>query len=131
MLRYARTLVRDPREAEDLVQDAVVRALEKHGSFRGEASLGTWLHRILHNLAVDRARQRHEDAVDTSARALLEQHLAACPTFPPLYAGLVGLRAALGGRRDPDDVIPAQILARILATSNQPGNLKGTGPGPF
>jgi len=53
MLRYARTLVRDPAEAEDLVQDAVVRALEKWDSYRGEASRGTWLHRIVHNLAVD------------------------------------------------------------------------------
>jgi len=71
------------------------------------------------------ARRKISDYLDADLperdRALLEQHLAGCPTCPPLYAGLVGLRTALGGHRDPDDVIPAQILARILAASNHPG----------
>lgn len=52
-LRYARTIDCDPHRAEDLVQDTLVRALERADSFREEASLRTWLHRILHNLAVD------------------------------------------------------------------------------
>lgn len=60
LLRYARVLTGDPADAEDLVQEAVARALERAGSFRGEASLATWLHRILHNLAVDRVRRRRE-----------------------------------------------------------------------
>ena len=234
MLRYARTLVRDPGEAEDLVQDTVLRALESWDSYRGGASRGTWLHRIMHNLAVDQARRRHEEAVDLSGEGVrrveslwhdetytidaetvteraetrrelqdallrlpliyrsavilhdtegmtmpqiahiqqvglpavkqrlrrgrmmlvsdlaegpherqeqgvpmrcwdarskvsdyldadlgerdkiqLEHHLARCPTCPPLYAGLVGVQAALSARRDPDDVIPARIRARI------------------
>ena len=63
LLRYARTLVRDHAAAEDLVQETVVRALEKAGDYRGEASLATWTHRILHNLAVDRARRSRETPV--------------------------------------------------------------------
>jgi len=234
LLRYARTLVREPERAEDLVQDTVVRALERADSFRAESSLRTWLHRILHNLAVDGGRRRHDDPVDVSddlvgrvellwqddgytvdaelaveraelrevvqdallrvpliyrstvvlhdvegltmtevaeiqqvglpaakqrlrrgrmmlvselnpaqhhvpfpgvplrcwdarskvsdyldselserEQGLLEQHLASCPTCPPLYAGLVGVRDALGARRDPDDVVPDRILARL------------------
>ncbi len=70
LLRYARTLVRDPGQAEDLVQDTVVRALERAGSFRGESSLRTWLHRILHNLAVDGGRRRSVDPVDVSEDAV-------------------------------------------------------------
>jgi RNA polymerase sigma-70 factor, ECF subfamily len=62
LLRYARTLTADSGQAEDLVQDTVVRALEHRDSFRGDAALRTWLHRILHNLAVDQARKRREDA---------------------------------------------------------------------
>jgi RNA polymerase sigma-70 factor (ECF subfamily) len=69
LLRFARTLLRDPVGAEDLVQDTVTRALERAESFRGDSALGTWLHRIMHNLAVDQARRDREvpveDVVDT------------------------------------------------------------------
>jgi RNA polymerase sigma-70 factor (ECF subfamily) len=62
--RYARTLSRDPQAAEDLVQDTIVRALEKHHTFESRSSLPTWLHRIMHNLAVDQFRRRRETATD-------------------------------------------------------------------
>lgn len=42
---------------KDAVSDTVVRALERRDQFRGEASLGTWLHQILHHLVIDRARR--------------------------------------------------------------------------
>jgi len=64
LLRYARSITSDSGRAEDLVQDTLVRALERVGSFRGESSLATWLHRILHNLAVDQSRRRREVPAD-------------------------------------------------------------------
>lgn len=64
LLRFARSLVRDPQQAEDLAQETLVRALERADTFRGEAGLATWLHRIAHNLAVDRARRDREVPVD-------------------------------------------------------------------
>jgi RNA polymerase sigma-70 factor (ECF subfamily) len=67
LLRFARTLTRDREQAEDLVQETVTRALERASSFRGESSLATWLHRILHNLAVDRSRARREVPSDDVA----------------------------------------------------------------
>lgn len=231
--RYARTLTADADRADDLVQDTIVRALEKYDSFEGRASLSTWLHRIMHSLAVDASRRRGEtpaDFTDEAAervevmwsndsytvdsalvleraetrhvlqdallripliyrsavvlhdgegmsvaaiadvqgislpaakqrlrrgrmmlvselsgddhgwmsgvpmrcwdarrlvsdyldddltvrdRGLLELHLQGCPTCPPLYAGLVGVRAALGARRDPDDAVPTPLAERI------------------
>ena len=48
-------------------------------------------------------------------RAAVEAHLAVCPTCPPLYTSLVGLRAHLGALRDPDSVVPDEIAARIVA----------------
>jgi RNA polymerase sigma-70 factor, ECF subfamily len=57
LYRFARALTRDADLADDLVQETLVRALERGGTFRGESSLATWLHRILHNLAIDRARR--------------------------------------------------------------------------
>jgi RNA polymerase sigma-70 factor (ECF subfamily) len=70
LMRYARTVTRDPVAAEDLVQETVVRALERADGFRGDASLTTWLHRILHNLAVDAARRRREVPSDDVAERL-------------------------------------------------------------
>jgi len=60
LTRYARSVVADPHAADDLVSDTMLRALEKSDSFRGDSALATWLHRILHNLAVDRARSQRE-----------------------------------------------------------------------
>lgn len=51
--------------------------------------------------------------LDGATRATVEGHLASCPTCPPLYASLVGVRATLGGLRDPDTVVEDQIAARI------------------
>jgi RNA polymerase sigma-70 factor, ECF subfamily len=67
LLRYARTISADSQLAEDLVQETLLRALQRAESFRGDASLATWLHRILHNLAVDRFRAGREDATDDVA----------------------------------------------------------------
>jgi RNA polymerase sigma-70 factor (ECF subfamily) len=48
-------------------------------------------------------------------RAAVEAHLAVCPTCPPLYTSLVGLRAHLGELRDPDSVVPDGIAGRIVS----------------
>lgn len=56
--RFAKALMRDDTDAEDLVQETLARALERSSSFRGESSLATWLHRIAHNLAVDSFRKK-------------------------------------------------------------------------
>lgn len=51
-------ILRDPTEAEDAVQDAFVSACRNLESFRGQARLSTWLHRIVHNAALMRLRSR-------------------------------------------------------------------------
>ncbi len=64
--RYARSLVRDSDEAEDLVHDALVKAYERKQGFRAGANIRKWLFSILHNTHVDRIRRvkasekRHE-----------------------------------------------------------------------
>ena len=64
LYRYARWVVGDATEAEDVVGETVVRALERQEQFRGDSSLRTWLHQILHNIAVDRSRHfSHETTV--------------------------------------------------------------------
>jgi RNA polymerase sigma-70 factor (ECF subfamily) len=58
LYRIARGVVRDDAEAEDIVQEAYVRAFAHLESFRGDASLGTWLSRIVINEALGRLRKR-------------------------------------------------------------------------
>jgi RNA polymerase sigma-70 factor (ECF subfamily) len=47
-------------------------------------------------------------------RRLLEQHLATCPTCPPLYAALVGVKAQLDGLRDRDSVVSPALAERLV-----------------
>jgi RNA polymerase sigma-70 factor (ECF subfamily) len=51
--------------------------------------------------------------LDEATRSAVEKHLEACPTCPPLYASLVGVRATLGGLRDPDTVVEDAMAVRI------------------
>lgn len=58
LYRIARGVVRNDSEAEDIVQEAYVSAFAHLEAFRGDASLATWLSRIVINEALDRLRKR-------------------------------------------------------------------------
>lgn len=47
---------RDPDEAADAVQDALINAYRRAGTYRGTAKVSTWLHRIVVNACLDRMR---------------------------------------------------------------------------
>jgi RNA polymerase sigma-70 factor, ECF subfamily len=49
--------VRDHDAAEDVTQEAFVRAYESLKGFRGDAAFGTWLYRIVSNLSINQANQ--------------------------------------------------------------------------
>ncbi len=51
--------------------------------------------------------------LDETTRQAVEDHLETCPTCPPLYAALVGVRARMEVLRDPDSVVDAEVAARI------------------
>ena len=53
------------RDADELTQDVFVRVWQKLGSFRGDASFTTWLHRLAVNVVIERFR------TDTARRARL------------------------------------------------------------
>lgn len=57
-LSIAWGIVRDGSDAEDVVQDAFVRAYERIGSMRSDQSFAPWLFRIVTNLALDHVRRR-------------------------------------------------------------------------
>ncbi|HST65197.1 MAG TPA: RNA polymerase sigma factor SigM [Mycobacteriales bacterium] len=49
---------REPEEAADALQDALISAYRAAGSFRGDSAVTTWLHRIVVNACLDRMRRR-------------------------------------------------------------------------
>ena len=55
--RYARALLRDRAEADDLVQDCLERAISRWRQRRADGDVRTWLFTILHNLAISHFRQ--------------------------------------------------------------------------
>lgn len=69
--RYARVLTRDAGDAEDLVQESLLRAHERPATFRKTEALGAWLMSILHNTFVDQYRARTASARREAAFAQL------------------------------------------------------------
>ena len=91
--RFAERLLRDRAEAEDVVQETFLRLWQHARDYSPSARVTTWLHRITHNLAVDRLRVRgrtrplpDEEAMPQSARQ---------PTLLDEKRRVVALEAAL------------------------------------
>lgn len=55
--------VRDHDIADDVVQDAFLRAFNALREFRGDAKFSTWLHRIVVNLSLNRMKRERSRAV--------------------------------------------------------------------
>jgi RNA polymerase sigma-70 factor (ECF subfamily) len=58
LYRVARSVLADDHEAEDVIQQAYLKAFTRLAGFRGDASLRTWLTRITLNEAITRSRRR-------------------------------------------------------------------------
>ena len=52
----------DREEAADALQDALIAAFRRAESYRGDAAVTTWLHRIVVNACLDRIRRRRTRA---------------------------------------------------------------------
>jgi len=55
--RYARALLRDPWDADDLVQDCLERVIGRWHQRRDDGNPRAWVFAILHNLAMTRLRR--------------------------------------------------------------------------
>lgn len=74
MLAVARRMLRDPQDAEDVVQESFAAAFRALATFRAESRLSTWLHRIVVNHALMKMRTRRrrpEVALDALLPAFL------------------------------------------------------------
>jgi RNA polymerase sigma-70 factor (ECF subfamily) len=75
VMHWARRVVDDRDEAEDVAQLVLVRMHERLSEFEGRSRFGSWLYRITRNVALERRR------ADARRSALLaEEHSASAPT---------------------------------------------------
>jgi RNA polymerase sigma-70 factor, ECF subfamily len=65
--RLARTILRDDFAAEEAVQDTFLKAHRALSSFRGDASVKTWLCSICHRACIDRLRKKSAQVVPLEA----------------------------------------------------------------
>jgi RNA polymerase sigma-70 factor (ECF subfamily) len=67
LFRTARSILRNDDDAEDVLQDAYLRAWRAMAGFRAEAKISTWLVRIVVNEALTRLRRRGAAVVTVDA----------------------------------------------------------------
>lgn len=84
--RYARSLTRDTLRADDLVHDALVRALEARPALRPGTNLRTWMMTVLHNVFIDDQRRRRVETRHADVLVQLSDEIT-----PPAQEGHVRL----------------------------------------
>lgn len=88
----------DPEEAADALQDAMVSAFRRAESYRGDAAVTTWLHRVVVNACLDRLRRRRVRAADALPDDLEE------------YAGRGALSTSTGAGPGREVTDPAELV---------------------
>jgi RNA polymerase sigma-70 factor, ECF subfamily len=98
LFRLACHLVRDRTTAEDVTQEAFIRAFRFLRSYRGDSPFSSWLMRILRNCAMDALRRQHSQVV----RHRDEDLRASSVADPVVRAELdAALRAITPDHREP------------------------------
>ena len=98
-------LVGDRDVMDDVLQETYLRAYRGRAAFRGEAGIGTWLHRIAYNAAMDELRRRGRARTVT----LADEHDSASAAIAP--DELVALRGDLAAALD---LLPVEQRAAVL-----------------
>ena len=79
---YCYRMLASPFEAEDAVQETMLRAWKAYDKFEGRAAMRTWLHRIATNVCLDmlRSKQHRQRPMDMGpAREPIEANLKTLP----------------------------------------------------
>ncbi|WP_207101681.1 sigma-70 family RNA polymerase sigma factor [Paracoccus shandongensis] len=124
--RYAFALTRNRAEADDLVQDTLLRGHEQRRQLAPGKAPGPWLRAILRNRFLDRRRQGLADSTREAAYAALNPRVVDAPQDSALR--LAQLRRAFLDL--PDDQREALELVSIEGLSYaEAGALTGVSPG--
>lgn len=129
LIAYCYRLTGTLTEAEDMVQEAFLRAFRALDSFEGRASLRAWLYRIAHNLCLNHVQRRPpvwqslEDVGETNIRDLSPDAEEAGQERENVRLGFVALVQSLPPRQRAALVLrdvlgwSAEETARILETT--------------
>jgi RNA polymerase sigma-70 factor, ECF subfamily len=101
-----RRIVHNENDVQELSQDVIVIALEKLPTFRGDASIGTWLHRIAYNAALMFRRKRLSQSRKEERRAVEDVLESQGPTSP---AFKTPTPEVISGRRETRKALQAAI----------------------
>ena len=77
LLRFARGILGSLDEAEDVVQDTLIRLFENANRWTPDARIGTWLHRVCYNRAIDGLRRRRAFVEESVLEAVPDEAEAA------------------------------------------------------
>lgn len=93
LYRAAWSIVRDRDDADDVAQEALVRAMTKRWLFLGTGSVGGWMTRIALNLAKNKRRdhRRRQEIVDDAMPAELVARGALAPSTTAADATLIAI----------------------------------------
>lgn len=105
LLAVATRLARNRAEAEDLVQDTLVKALRARQQYESGTNLKAWLFKILKNTFINRYR-----------RSGLERTVLDGPDADPLADGWIGA-STLRAMRDPESQALRPVLEREIAAA--------------
>lgn len=104
LYRLARATLRDRTEAEDALQDAYINAYRSIGQFRGDASLATWLSRLVLNECLARMRRstRRQNVISiVSSNTPIES--------PPMFANESDSPEKVLGRAQMRDLLERKV----------------------
>jgi RNA polymerase sigma-70 factor (ECF subfamily) len=105
----------DPQDAADALQDAMISAFRRAGSFRGDSAVTTWLHRIVVNACLDRMRRRTARPEVPGGDERVLDTLAAHPGIDPSAGSDLSLEVLGALRQLPRDQQVALVLVDMLS----------------
>lgn len=121
LYRLAYRMTGNAHDAEEVVQEALLRAYQKLSQFAGNSNFGTWVYRIAANYAIDRIRQRTveearqvtpsrptEDGLEIDPVSLVQDPSAS----PERLAGSAELAARM--KQALDALTPAERTAIVM-----------------
>ena len=107
----ASRLTRNPADAEDLVQEAYVKAFRFADQFKPGTNLKAWLHTILHNTFLNVQRRAKRDPVDMDSERV--ERATARPTGGPMPEDIL-MRGSLGADLQASvDALPAAFRQAV------------------
>ncbi|BDD11103.1 RNA polymerase sigma factor [Fulvitalea axinellae] len=63
--RIAYKILQNNEDAEEVAQDAFMKAFKNLETFRGDSAFGTWIYRIVYNSALSKLKRRKKHSADT------------------------------------------------------------------